>query len=80
MTLGGELRQARRAAGLTQEQLAVTAKVDRGYISELENDHQSPTVDMLYRLCEPLGVRPSTLLARVEGGSGSDGSEAAATS
>jgi transcriptional regulator with XRE-family HTH domain len=40
--------------------------VDRGYISELENDHQSPTVDMLYRLCGPLGVLPSALLARAE--------------
>lgn len=79
MSLGDELRLARRAAGLTQEQLAVAAKVDRGYISELENDHQSPTVDMLYRLCSPLGVRPSVLLARVEAGLGTagDGSDAA---
>jgi len=66
MTLGGELREARRTAGLTQEELAVAAKVDRGYISELENDHQSPTVDMLYRLCGSLGVLPSVILARVE--------------
>jgi transcriptional regulator with XRE-family HTH domain len=51
---------------MTQEQLAVAAKVDRGYISELENDHQSPTVDMLYRLCGPLGVLPSVLLACAE--------------
>lgn len=80
MTLGNELRQARRAAGLTQEQLAVAAKVDRGYISELENDHQSPTVAMLSRLCEPLGVRPSALLARVEEGGGpDDGEDTAAT-
>jgi transcriptional regulator with XRE-family HTH domain len=66
MTLGGELREARRTAGLTQEQLAVAAKVDRTYISELENDHQSPTIDMLCRLCKSLGVLPSVLLARVE--------------
>jgi transcriptional regulator with XRE-family HTH domain len=66
MTVGDELREARHAAGLTQEQLAVAARVDRGYVSELENDHQSPTVDMLYRLCGPLGVLPSVLLARAE--------------
>lgn len=51
---------------MTQEQLAVAAKVDRGYISDLENDKQSPTVAMLFRLCDALGVRASDLLARVE--------------
>ena len=66
MSLGDELRRARRAARLTQEKLAVAAKMDRGYLSELENDHQSPTVDMLCRLCAALGVRASELLARVE--------------
>ncbi len=66
MSLGAELRSARRAAGMTQEQLASTARVDRGYISEIENDHQSPTVDMLRRLCDALGVRASTILARAE--------------
>lgn len=79
MSLGEELRLARRAAGLTQEQLAVAAKVDRGYISELENDHQSPTVDMLSRLCSPLGVRPSVLLARVEAAQGTAGDGSAAS-
>ena len=73
MSLGEQLRLARRDAGLTQEALAVAAKVDRGYISELENDHQSPTVDMLYRLCSPLGVRPSVLLTRVEAALGAGG-------
>ena len=66
MSLGLNLRRARRAADMTQEQLAVTAKVDRGYISDLENDKQSPTVAMLFRLCDALGVRASELLARVE--------------
>jgi transcriptional regulator with XRE-family HTH domain len=49
-TLGAELRRARRAAGLTQEQLAARAKVDRTNISEIENDKVSPSVDMLVRL------------------------------
>lgn len=66
MGLGLNLRRARRAAEMTQEQLAVAARVDRGYISDLENDKQSPTVAMLFRLCDALGVRASELLARVE--------------
>ena len=54
---------ARRTADLTQEQLAAKARVDRTYISDIENDKVSPTVDMLERLCNALGIRVSALLA-----------------
>jgi transcriptional regulator with XRE-family HTH domain len=64
--VGEELRAARRAAGMTQEELAFKAGVDRSYISLLENDRKSPTLDMLFRLCDALGARPSRLVARVE--------------
>lgn len=64
--LGTEIRLAREAAGLTQEELADRAGVHRTYVSLLERDKKSPTVAMLFRLCAPLGLRPSTLLARLE--------------
>jgi transcriptional regulator with XRE-family HTH domain len=64
--LGDELRKAREQAEMTQEQLSFAAGVDRSYISLLENDHKSPTVDVLFRLCDALGVAASDLLARVE--------------
>lgn len=54
------------AAKLTQEQLSFAAEIDRSYISLLEHDKKSPTVDMLFRLCDTLGVSASSLLARVE--------------
>jgi len=66
MSLGDELRNAREAAGLTQEQVAATAGIDRAYLSLLENNHKSPTVDMLFRICKALGVAASQILARVE--------------
>lgn len=66
MSLGGELRTARLRADLTQEQLAFSAGLDRAYVSLLENDHKSPTVDTLFRLCRALGTPASELLARVE--------------
>lgn len=66
MSLGSELRSARLRADLTQEQLAVSAGLDRAYVSLLENDHKSPTVDTLFRLCRALGTTPSSILARVE--------------
>lgn len=64
--LGNELRKAREEAGLTQEQLSYSASIDRTYISQLENNRKSPTVDVLFRLCDALGVSASGLLARVE--------------
>ena len=64
--LGKELRKARMRAGLTQEELAFAAHVDRTYISMLENDKKSPTVDMLMRICKPLGISASQFLAQVE--------------
>jgi transcriptional regulator with XRE-family HTH domain len=64
--LGDVMRRHRVAAGLTQEQLALRAGADRGYISEIELDIKSPTVDMLIRLCRVTGARPSEILAEIE--------------
>ncbi len=64
--LGEELREARRNAGLTQEALSFRAGLDRTYISQLEHDKKSPTVDVLFRLCEAMDVAASDLIARVE--------------
>lgn len=66
--LGSEIRQARLAAGLSQEQLALRAGVDRTYVSMLEREIHSPTVDTLFALCRVLGVRPSQIMSRVEQG------------
>ena len=64
--LGKELRKAREAAGLTQEQLALKARVDRSYLSELERDRKSPTVKLLFRLCATLDASASRIIANVE--------------
>jgi len=64
--LGDELRKARKAAGMTQERLAFAAGLDRTYISQLENDKKSPTLDVLLRLCDAMGASASRIVARVE--------------
>jgi transcriptional regulator with XRE-family HTH domain len=64
--LGGALRRARDASGISQEELGFEAKVDRTYISQLENGHKSPTVDVLFRICPVLGLAASELIAQVE--------------
>lgn len=63
---GDELRKARQEAGMTQETLAFEAELDRTYISRLEHNKKSPTLDALFRICRALGISASTLIARVE--------------
>lgn len=64
--LGDELRKARLKAGLTQEQVAARARISREYVSQLERNRQSPTVDMLLRVCRILGVPAANIVGKVE--------------
>lgn len=62
------LKKARIAVGISQEELGFEAKIDRTYVSQLENGHKSPTVDVLFRICPVLGMSASDLIAQVERG------------
>ncbi len=64
--LGKALRQARLKSGLTQEQLAFKAGLSRNYISLLELNSKSPTIDTLFALCKAMNASPSRLIAKVE--------------
>jgi transcriptional regulator with XRE-family HTH domain len=64
--LGAELRKAREAAGLTQEQLAAKAHLSREYVSHLERDEYSPTLDVLLRLCAAMDAWGWQVVQRVE--------------
>jgi len=61
--IGNALRTARDEAGLSQEELGLRAGVDRSYISEIERGIKSPTIKMFVRLCNELGVKPSTVIS-----------------
>ena len=63
---GKVLKEARQKAGLTQEKLAFKADLDRTYISLMERGQRSPTLDVLLRLCDALGVLPSDLMKKLE--------------
>jgi transcriptional regulator with XRE-family HTH domain len=58
------LRQRRTAAGLSQEELAHQADIDRTYVSALERGVYSATIDMVAKLAEVLGAEPAELLTR----------------
>jgi transcriptional regulator with XRE-family HTH domain len=56
------LRKLRRANGLSQEELAHRAKVDRTYISSLERSVYAAGIDVVDRLARVLGVDAADLL------------------
>ncbi len=62
---GEHLRQLRKAAGLTQEELAFRVGLDRTYISLLERGIKSPTLNTFFRLCAALNQNPSEIIAQV---------------
>ena len=64
--MGQELRKARERAGITQEELSFRAGLSRPYISQLERDMKSPTVDTLFRICDALNVRAADVVRRVD--------------
>lgn len=61
MSLGQQLKKARKAAGYTQKQLAEAIGAKHNSISNWENDQNRPGPDAIGLLCEALGVSPNYL-------------------
>jgi len=61
------LRTARLAKGLSQEELAHRADIDRTYISSLERGVYNASIDVVDRLAKALEVDVSVLLVRKPG-------------
>jgi transcriptional regulator with XRE-family HTH domain len=62
--VGTNVRRARHKAGLTQEQLALEAKIDLTYVGGIERSKRNPSVLVLARIASALGTEPSELLKR----------------
>lgn len=56
------LRRARNAANLSQDELADLAGMDRSYVSDLENAKYSASIDMIESLSIALKVSADSLL------------------
>lgn len=52
------LRRLRHATGLSQEELADRADVNRNYVGMLEREEHAATIDMLEKLAAVLEVDP----------------------
>ncbi|MYM71753.1 helix-turn-helix domain-containing protein [Duganella sp. FT134W] len=60
------LRELRKRAGLTQEQLALEAGIERNFVSLIERGINQPTIRILFKVAGALKMRPSAIIEAVE--------------
>jgi len=66
VAFGKVLRRLRTQAGLSQEELALNADLQRNYISLLERGLNSASLKTIFKLAAVLGVAPSQMLQQAE--------------
>ena len=62
MSVGKRLRDARKAKGLTQKELAAMIAVKHNSVSNWENDQNKPDLDTIRRICSVLDISSAYLL------------------
>lgn len=60
--VGLNIRNLRNSKGMSQEQLALAADVDRSYISEIELAKNSASIDILEQIALALDVAPKGIV------------------
>ncbi|MDL1163817.1 helix-turn-helix transcriptional regulator [Yersinia pestis] len=66
LAFGRALRNIRKEKKLTQDELSLYSRVDRSYISELENGEKAPTLLTITALARALHVKASFLIEGYE--------------
>jgi len=59
MEIGKKLKNLRNIKNLTQEELAERTDLSKGYISQIESQHASPSMETFLNILEVLGTTPS---------------------
>ncbi|MBS4210321.1 XRE family transcriptional regulator [Bacillus sp. FJAT-50079] len=58
MQIGKKIKNLRLKKGLTQEELGERTDLSKGYISQLERELSSPSIDTFFSILEVLGCSP----------------------
>lgn len=58
MRIGKKIKNLRLKKGLTQEELGERTDLSKGYISQIERDLSSPSIDTFFSILEVLGCSP----------------------
>ena len=77
ITLGQRIRGTRIKRGMTQTDLAGAARLDRAYLSGVENGKHNITVGAILRLSSALDIAPEVLIAYAAKGQDEAGQPAA---
>lgn len=62
LQVGNNVRKYRQERALSQEELAFKSGLDRTYISGVERGRRNPTVAVLKKIADALGIAPALLL------------------
>lgn len=62
VAIGKNIREKRRANGLSQDRFALIVGIDRSYMGRIERGEGSMTIEKLYRIAAALQCEPTTLL------------------
>lgn len=66
MQLGMRIRYLRNLRKWSQEDLALEANVNKNYLCDLENGRRNPSLEILERIADALGISLSELFLGVE--------------
>ena len=66
MNLGYILRKHRKSLKLTMKEVAEKAKISEGFLSQIENNVNTPSVDTLMSICNAIGINAGDVLNQVE--------------
>ena len=65
MNVGTLIRKCRKERKLTLKAVAEKASISEGFLSQVENAVNSPSVDTLIRICNAIGVNAGDLISQV---------------
>ena len=66
MNLGAIIRRHRKEVKLTMKEVAERAKISEGFLSQIENNVNTPSVDTLMNICNAIGINAGDVLNQVK--------------
>lgn len=64
LAFGLRVRYLRKSKGLTQEEMAVLAGIDRSYMGHIERGEKNVTLNKIYQITDALGIDVADLFPR----------------
>lgn len=66
VVIGKTIKNLREQKHMSQEVLSGLASIDRSHLSKIELGIRSPTINVLYKIADAMGVQGSDILSNAE--------------